>query len=370
MNILFVTNTVKKYALVYKNVIDTMIEQGHTVLWAGNFNGFDGDINTIPCKVENIPIQSNPLKRSNISAYKILKRIISNCSINVIYCSTPIGSTIGRLAAKNNRDIKVIYAAHGFLFFKHSKKWFLNPLFKLHERILAKYTDCLITITNEDYDYANSHLKLRNKGNIYKINGAGVDISQSTSTDLAELKSSLGVLDKKIIISAGFLNKNKNNLIVIKAIKKMNDKKYVYLICGEGNERYKLEKYCNKNRIADQVLFLGYRNDISDLFAMSDIFAMPSFREGVPRSLLEAMIAGKPCIGSNTRGINDLIEEGKNGFLFNPNSTKSVVEAIKQCDSLEMNQCHAVNERIAQMYSKEVVSSQIKDILALELKNG
>ena len=184
MNILFVTNTVKKYALVYKNVLDIFVECGHKIVWAGNFSSFAEGNDKVPCIMENIPIQSNPFKKSNKIALSMIKNLIQQYNIDCIYCSTPIGSTLARIAIRRFPKVKLIYAAHGFLFFKHSKKWYLNPIFKLHEKVLAKYTDCLITITNEDYLYAKNHLKLRNGGNIYLINGAGIELSNKPSVDI------------------------------------------------------------------------------------------------------------------------------------------------------------------------------------------
>lgn len=69
------------------------------------------------------------------------------------------------------------------------------------------------------------------------------------------------------------------------------------------------------NGLDDYIHFLGYRNDIKELYRASDIFVMPSLREGLSRSIMEAMASGLPCVVSNIRGNTDLLENTNSGFL-------------------------------------------------------
>ena len=83
--------------------------------------------------------------------------------------------------------------------------------------------------------------------------------------------------------------------------------------------------------VENQVKFLGYRTDMMEIMAASDIFVMPSFREGVPRALLEAMDLGLPCVGSNTRGIRELIgENGEGGYVCDPRSADTFAAAFEK----------------------------------------
>lgn len=367
MNVLFVTNEVRKYALVYKNVIDILVKQGHSIIWAGNFSKLNSS-EGIPCILENIPIKSNPFNKNNKTALKMISSFLTKYDINCVYCSTPIGSTLARLAARKRRNIKIIYAAHGFLFFKHSKKWYLNPFFKLHEKKLAKYTDCLITITNEDFEYAKNHLRLRNNGKVYMVKGAGIELPTKLDIDIKAKRESLGVKENDfVLISAGFLNKNKNNIVILKALKLLNDKRIKYLVCGEGEESSELVKYVKNNGLEDNVVFLGYRTDMDELYCSSNAFLMPSFREGVPRSMLEAMAFGLPCIGSNIRGISDLIgNDGRGGYLCNPSKPQEFANAVKSLMSNNTMFDSSRNIATAKQYSKEVVCSQLEEILSVE----
>ena len=173
MKVLLVTNKVKTYALGFQNILNPMLSLGHEVVWAADFSKFNGDKSIIPCKTFQICIDSNPAKPCNYVAFKEICRIIKEENIEAIQCNTPIGGLLGRLAGKNQRVPLVIYAAHGFLFFKGAP--LINrTVYKWEEMWLARYTAAIITINKEDFE-ASKKLKLRNNGKRFMIHGAGIE---------------------------------------------------------------------------------------------------------------------------------------------------------------------------------------------------
>lgn len=370
MRVLMVTNKVKTYALGFQNVIEPMLEQEHELVWAADFSDFLGDISVIPCKTEQIDINSNPLKPTNLKAYRQLLRIIDRHGIEALMCSTPIGGMLGRLAAKAKKISPVIYAAHGFLFFKGAP--FINrTVYRFQEELMARWTDVLININEEDY-HAAENFKLRGLKKHYLIHGAGVKVGQRVSIDLDEKRNEMGLPnDSVVIVSAGFLNPNKNNRVVIEALAKLEDSKYQYLICGEGELKETLMKLAAQLGVEKQVHFLGYRTDMQEIMAASDIFVMPSFREGVPRALLEAMDLGLPCVGSNTRGIRELIgENGEGGYVCDPRSSEAFAEALKAIAANAKTMAAMVkrNQEIVKHYSAETVRREMAQIYSQVLR--
>ena len=117
MKILMVTNKVKTFALGFQNVLEPLEKLGHEVIWAADFSKFVADKSVIPCKIEQIDINTNPFNKNNIIAYKQILRIIDYYNIEAVMCSTPIGGMIARLAAKKKKIKPVLYEAHGFFFF-------------------------------------------------------------------------------------------------------------------------------------------------------------------------------------------------------------------------------------------------------------
>lgn len=363
MKVLLVTNKVRTYALGFENVFIPLLSLGHEVVWAADFSDFVGDKSKIPCKTIQIDIYSYPFHKTNIRAYKQLKHIIKDEKIEAIQCSTPIGGTLARLAAWRCGIKNVIYAAHGFMFFKGAP--LVNrTVYKLPELLLAHVTDTLITINEEDYNAAKS-LKLRAGGNLYMIHGAGVNVGVKVEIDKVQKRLQLGLKETDIIVvSAGDLNPNKNNRVIIESFSFIEDKNIHYAICGTGMLEQELKQLAKELGVADNVHFLGYRKDMPEILASSDIFVMPSFREGVPRAIMEAMDLGLPCVGSKTRGIADLIDEGKGGFVSKPKDAKCFASIIsKLAEQPELRkQFGEYNRNKVKKYSKEIVREELTQI--------
>ena len=360
MRILMVTNKVKTYTLGVQNSFEPLHRLGHEVIWAADFSQFVGDISIIPCETEQISINTNPVKRCNYTAYKQLLAIIDKYNIEAVMCSTPIGGMLARLAAKRKRIKPVLYAAHGFLFF-NGAPLINNTLYKWEEKILARYTDVLITITDEDYTAAQA-FTLRGGEKPYLVHGAGVKVGVQVEINRAEKRKSFGLPeDAFVIISAGELNRNKNTQVVVRALKDVPGAHYV--ACGVGPEKENLLKIAEELGVSDRFHLLGYRTDIPELLAMSDAFTMMSFREGMPRSLLEAMDMGLPCVGSDTRGIRDLIDS-HGGFICKSTDSKAFAKAFNTLkDNASLREKMGEHNRgKVQDYSADVVKQELYEI--------
>ena len=274
MKILLVANKVKTYNLGFQNEIEPLLEAGHEVVWAADFSSFVGDYKTAtPCEARSIDIRSNPFNKSNIKAYKQLLAILREEKFDAVQCSTPIGGMLARLAAKRMKIGTVIYEAHGFLFFKGAP--LLNrTVYKLQEHIMSRWTDALVTIIEEDYNAAKK-MKLRKGGKLYMIHGAGVEVGQTVECDREALRASIGLpSDAVAVVSAGILNKNKNNRVIIEALPLAKSEKVHYVICGEGDGEGELRELAKSLGVEDRVHFLGFRTDMPQVMCASDIFAM------------------------------------------------------------------------------------------------
>ena len=360
MKILMVTNKVKTYSLSSQITYDALLSLGHEMVWAADFSKFIGDKSVIPAITEQISINTNPLNKSNIRAYKRLLEIIDEHHIEAVMCSTPIGGALARLAAKKKGIKPVLYEAHGFLFFKGAP--LINrTVYKWEEQILAHCTDVLITITKEDYAEAKK-LKLRSNMPPYMVHGAGVNVGVQVNVDRAEKRKSLGVPeDAFVIVSAGELNRNKNTEVVVRALADLPDAHYI--ACGVGPEEENLRKLATELGVADRFHLLGYRTDMPEVLSCADVFTIMSFREGMPRALLEAMDLGLPCVGSNTRGIRDLID-ADGGFICEPTDAHAFADAFHQlkADATLREKMGKHNQTKVQDYSADVVRQELYEI--------
>ena len=275
-------------------------------------------------------------------------------------CSTPIGGALARLAGKKKGIKPILYEAHGFLFFKGAP--LINQtVYKWEELLLAHYTDVLITITREDYQAAQS-FKLRSGKKPFLVHGAGVNVGVQIDMDPVEKRRTINVPDDAfLIVSAGELNKNKNTEVIVKSLVYCTSAHYV--ACGVGPEEDNLRQLAKKLNIEDRFHLLGYRTDMPEILSIADTFTMMSFREGMPRALLEAMDLGLPCVGSDTRGIRDLIDE-KGGFICKPTDEKAFADAFNALinDTEMRRRMGEYNRNKVKDYSAEVVKTELFNI--------
>jgi len=269
--------------------------------------------------------------RANYTAYKNLCKFLKeHPDIEIIHCNTPIGGVLGRICGKKFNK-KVIYTAHGFHFYKSApiKNWLL---YYTAEKILARYTDILITINHEDYEQAKK-FKLKPNGRVCYIPGVGIDLSkyQIEKTFRTSVRESLRLGQNDIaVFSMGDLVARKNYGVAIKAIKEANNKKIHYFICGEGPEHNKLVALAKSLNVENNVHFLGHRTDVCQLLMAADIFMLTSQQDGFTCSLMEGMAFGLPCLVSDIRGNADLIKNKGGGYLCSVNDATAYAKRLNQ----------------------------------------
>lgn len=253
--------------------------------------------------------------KGNGTAYRAVVHLIHQYQYDFIHCHTPIGSVIGRLAAHKTHT-PVIYTAHGFHFFTGApmKNWLLYyPV----ERLLSRWTDVLITINNEDYERAKKKFYMKR---LVKIPGVGINLEKygCVSITREEKRKAMGISEDTIVLlSVGELIERKNHETIIRAMAQLQNQSGIrtkYLIAGKGALETEYRKLISELHLEQEVELLGFRTDVSELCAASDIFIFPSFQEGLPVALMEAMASGLPCIVSDIRGNRDLISNGEGGF--------------------------------------------------------
>ncbi|AXI10785.1 glycosyltransferase [Oceanobacillus sp. 143] len=269
----------------------------------------------------HIDIQRSPFHRSNIQAYKQLKKIIDQNNYSIIHCHTPLGSVLARLAARDARRkrTKVIYTAHGFHFCKGAPlfNWLIYyPI----EKYLSRYTDTLITINEEDYQLSTKH---RFKaGSIEHVHGVGVDTEKYkpvNETKKAEIKKSFGYqADDFLLFYAAEFNKNKNQqlLLQVMALIKNEMPSAKLLLAGEGSLMESCRLLAKELGISHMVDFLGFRKDIDQILPMCDVAVGSSYREGLPVNIMEAMACGLPVVAVDNRGHRELISNNSNGWII------------------------------------------------------
>lgn len=354
------TGSFEGAAMYAANEMGWKLYQGINRLYADELKGIDYDITFYN---QNIYRNIFDIK-NNWKGYKSLcKMLEEHPDIEIIHCNTPIGGVIGRLCGKKYGK-KVIYTVHGFHFYKGAP--LINrTVFKWIEQWMAHYTDLLITINKEDYEAAKK-LSLKIDGRAVFIPGIGIDsnVFNNVSINPIVKKKEIGIPeDAYLCLGVGDLNDNKNVVTMIKAIAKSPESVHLAL-CGFGPLEGKLRELCQTLNVESRVHFLGFRRDVNELYKVSDFLFMASKREGLPRTTMEAMCAGIPCLCSNIRGNVDLIDEGKGGFLVSPLDADGFAKAITRLiDNPQLREeMGNYNREKVKAFDIEVVKSKMLEI--------
>lgn len=296
----------------------------------------------------DIPICRSPLRVQNLRALSMLTDSFRKEQFRLVHVHTPVASFLGRMAAGRAEVPCTVYTAHGFHFFRGAPlmNWLLYyPL----ERWMARWTDVLITMNGEDWGRA---YKFPVRQKVVYVPGVGIDLGVYGSrvelppTARAQLRGKLGLplqaQDQRafLVLCIAELNANKNQKQLIEALGRLRDGQagnVHLLLAGVGPSESALLELAERLGVRERVHVLGYRRDIPDLLAASDAAALVSYREGLPRAVMEAMAAGKPVIGTDIRGIRDLVADGVTGMLVPVGDAEATAHALHQlCSNREL----------------------------------
>ncbi|MDB4566966.1 glycosyltransferase family 4 protein [Akkermansiaceae bacterium] len=328
-----------------------------------------GDLEIEHCDERfHIDFQRSPFGIRNISAYRQLRQVLSENEYSLIHCHTPVGGLIGRFAARSarRRGAVIVYTAHGFHFCRGGP--FVNWLYYYPvERWFAGYTDCLVTITREDYRLAVGHHF--SAKHIEHIPGVGVDteVFRPMSQGVRDARrAQLGYAnDEFLLIYAAEFNTNKNQEMLIKALAATNESRFRLLLAGDGPTQSSCQRVAVQFQVEEQVEFLGYRKDLEDLLPICDCALASSRREGLPVNVMEAMSCGLPVVAAINRGHTELVIEGETGFLIQSDDHMAMSFLLHRLASdreLRARLGAAGRKRIQQCYSRKIATEAIAEI--------
>lgn len=281
----------------------------------------------------DIDIKRSPFSTKNIKAYFNLKDLIEKNQYDIVHVHTPMGAFLGRLAARASRrkGCKVIYTAHGFNFYHGAplKSWLI---YYSIEKLLSKSMDALVTINHEDFERARK-VGFAN-GKVFHIDGVGVNLKRFHPVNEKkkfEIREKLGLTkDQFVMLYVGQFTPNKNHKLIISTFPEILKKiPNAVLVCvGGGPTLEDCRQYAAELGVDKNIKFLGFRQDVDELCAMSDIHVSSSNREGLAINNIEAMASGCPLVISDIRGHIEVCINGRNGFLYDLDKPQEFIENV------------------------------------------
>ena len=346
--------------------IQVLKDLGYEVHLAANFDHGEGTEEQNPeyakqsenegIIVHSIPYQRHEIKQ-NIKLVKPTRDLIQNENFDLIHAHTETGGLILRLVGKTKG--RKIYTPHGMSFYKGAPLK-AQMIYRPIEKWICSGMNCNIAINQEEYNT----LKSWNPKTATLVHGVGLDLGRFQGKEEArqKIRKELNIPEDAIVVlSVGELDDNKNHTVVLDALK---ETKAYYVICGTGPNKDKLIEQADRIGMNNRFILAGYRKDIPEIIAACDIFAFPSFHEGLPVSLMEAMAGGLPAVCSDIRGNIDLITNEKEGYLAHPDDLNSWKTRLDQIinDPNERIQMKEKTMKKIRLFSEESIQSELNQI--------
>jgi glycosyltransferase involved in cell wall biosynthesis len=269
---------------------------------------------------------------SHFKSTWLLLKYFQKESFDVVHVHTPVVSLIARLAAYLAKTPCIVYTAHGFYFHENMNK-FKYCFFVFLEIIFGKLNNLLFTQSLED---AESAVKLRimSKDKTFAI-GNGVNLKKFSKTNLS-INKIFDFHPKAYIIGMiGRLVEEKGVVDFLDAARiasKENSNLYFILIGSrlESDHAQAVDdkiKTC-KLDLGERLILTGIRNDIPQLLSQMNAFCLPSWREGMPRTIIEAMVMHLPVIATDIRGSREEVVHNKTGLLVPYKNPRALANAM------------------------------------------
>jgi glycosyltransferase involved in cell wall biosynthesis len=248
---------------------------------------------------------------------------------DIVHSHGGVGGFYGRLLKKHNPEIKTIHTIHG-IHYLNKEGFFEKNISKSIEQYLVQFTDITICLTKCDFKTAVENKIADQKKTVIINNGIDIKKFSESSSNFVLLKE-LGLSpDDFVVGNVSRFDIQKNQKLIIQASyylsKKYPEMKFV--LVGEGKLFKKMKVYARDSHLDDVVIFAGERENLADFYSIFDVFVLPSFWEGMPYVLLEAMAAKLPIVCSNLPNHLEIIKNNHSAFTINPHEMDDLYQRL------------------------------------------
>ncbi len=354
-----------KYLLL--PLIDRLEKEGYNVQVVSSPGRYTDELKQDGYVINKVDIGRKIRPISNLKAILALYKLIKSEKFDIVHVHSPLAAMLGRIAAKMARAPVVIYTAHGFYFHENMRKE-KRRLVIWMEKILGRAcTNILLLQSGEDRATAVKEGISLSQNAVWISNGVDINKFKPGSPD-EKLRSSFGIKkEDKVVGFAGRIVKEKGieELVMAVGIIKKHVPSVKLLIAGDtlGSDRdkgtkEKIKNIIAKNNLKENVIFAGQRNDMPRIYALMDVFVLPSFREGMPRSILEAMASAKPVVATDIRGSREEVARGVTGKIVPVGEVNPLAGAITEIlldKKLAIKMGEAGRKRVEEEFNEEMV---------------
>lgn len=363
--------TVKNFLLP---LIDGMEAEGWQVTAVCSDGAFVPDLRRRGYRLIPVPIARSMNPVLALRSVAALTRLFRQERFDIVHAHTPVAALVARVAARLAGVPLVIYTAHGFYFHDEMPGW-KHRLFVGLERFGGWFTDLLFSQSSEDAEDA-VRFGIQRADRVLAI-GNGVDVSRfdpEAAGDGRIARADLGIPSEAVVIGCiGRQVREKGIVEFLQAARAVavDHPQAYFLLVGErlaSDHAPGVDEELAAARIAlgDRLVTPGLRGDVPQCLAAMDVFCLPSWREGMPRTIIEAMMMGKPVLATNIRGAREEVIPEETGLLVPTRAPQALAAAMVRMirdPGMRHRFGAAGRERALRLYDeRKVVALQIQRI--------
>ena len=354
-----------------------MAAAGHEVVAACADGPLAAQVRAQGIRVEAVPFTRSLFSpRQHLRAYRGLRALLRREAFDIVHVHTPVAALIGRFAAWRAGVPTIVYTAHGFYFHERMPGWKRWPFIAL-EWLAGRLTHVLFTQAEEDAATARRYRLCG--GTVIEAIGNGVDTKRFTPAGKdweparRALRRALATAEGAcVIVVVGRLVAEKGYRELFEAMAGLDA---VLWVVGErlASDHAQdigdaIEAARDDPRVGGRIRFLGQRTDVPDILRAADIFTLPSHREGMPRSIIEAMMTGLPVVATDIRGSREEVLDNDTGILVpvaNPTALARALARLVEDAELRAAMGAAGRARALALYDETKVIAKQIDLLGL-----
>ena len=286
----------------------------------------------------NIDRKINIVK--NLKSIIMMVKVFRIVKPDIVHVHTPVAGVLARIAAKIAKVPNIIYTAHGFYFHDGMDKVKYNIFFDIEKYIGRYFTDYIFTQSIEDFEVAKKNKFLKNNNYLHISNG--VDLKVKFNPDIKgnenEIIKKNSFKDNELIVTfIGRLVKEKGIIEFLNSYERLKTKNIKYVIIGglpQGERDTETINFIEMFKKNENIIFTDHVSNVNDYLSISDIFCLPSYREGMPRSIIEAMAMRNAVLATNIRGSREEVIHNETGYLFD---VRNSIQIARYIDELNNN---------------------------------
>lgn len=315
-------------------------------------------------RVEAVPLARSLSPVAQWRAFLGMLALLRRERPDLVHGHMPISGFLARLAARLLGVRRIAYTCHGFLF-NQPGPWPRRAAAWAMEWLGARMTDVFMTVSAKEADDAR---RLRITGRAVAVgNGRDSGRFRPDPEARATIRAELGTAaDRAVVVIVSRLVRSKGHAELLAAMGRIDAELWVVGERLDSDHEPGLEAVFAASPLGARLRRLGYRDDIPAILAAADIFALPSWFEALPMSVIEAMLTGLPVIASDVPGPREQVVEGETGLLVPAREVAPLARALALLVAeplLRRRMGKAGRTRALALYDEERVVGRVLDLL-------